>query len=297
MTNHARSAVCLLALVSALAQAQPSGFKAAAADPRSATAKPADAAPAPVARVPAPVVGVTAPVAPAPAVPRPVADESWAALVTASNEATLSAQMAGRINKINYALGDAFASGAVLAEFDCSESKAKLDALNAEYLGARETHLAKLRLQGLGAAGDLEVTLAAAATERAKSQIRQQEVQMAYCSIVAPYAGRIVRIKAKQAENVAPGQPVMEIVASAHLKAVVHVPSAQAIRIALGSLLSIDIRETRRRYQAKVSRLNGRVDGVSQSLEVEAVFIGETRGLLPGMIGQALFTGEGGKRN
>lgn len=247
-----------------------------------AIAKPAVAAPAPA---PTPPI-------PAPAVPKPESGMELSALVTADNEATLSAQMAGKIKKVNYGIGQGFRSGAVLVEFDCAESQAKLDALNAEYLGARETHLAKLKLQGLGAAGDLEVTLAAAAGEKAKSQVKQQEAQMAYCNIVAPYGGRVVRLKAKQAENVAPNQPVMEIVATAKLKATVHVPSALAVRLKPGSPLSILIKETGRKYSAKVSKLNARVDGVSQSLELEAVFVGNTAGLLPGMIGQALFPAE-----
>ena len=218
------------------------------------------------------------------------------ALVLADNEATLSAQMAGKINKINFGIGQEFRSGAVLAEFDCAESKAKLEALNAEYLGARETHLAKLKLQGLGAAGDLEVTLAAAAGEKAKSLVNQQKAQMSFCTIVAPYAGRIVRLKARQAENVAPNPPVLEIVAAAKLRATVHVPSALAIQLKPGSPLSIEIKDSGRQYAAKVSKLNARVDGVSQSLEVEAVFVGNTAGLLPGMIGQAVFP-ESGKTN
>jgi len=219
------------------------------------------------------------------------------AMVIADNEATLSAQMAGKIKNIHYAIGQEFPAAAVLVEFDCAEAQAKLDALNAEYLGARETHLAKLRLQGLGAAGDLEVTLAAAAGEKAKSQVRQQEAQMAYCSILAPYAGRVARLKARQAENVAPSQPVMEIVAAAQLKATLHVSSALAVRLKPGSRLSIHIRETRRKYAASVSKLNARVDSVSQSLELEAVFTGDTTGLLPGMIGQAVFLQDPGKRN
>lgn len=221
----------------------------------------------------------------------------FSALVTAQNEATLSAQMAGKIKKINYDIGQAFPAGAALVEFDCAEPQAKLDALNAEYLGARETHLAKLKLQGLGAAGDLEVTMAAAAGEKAKSMVRQQEAQMSFCTIRAPYAGRVVHQKSRLAESVAPNQPVMEIVATAKVKATVYVPSALAIRLKPGSPLSIAIKETGRKYSAKVSRLNGRVDGVSQTLELEAAFVGNTAGLLPGMIGQAEFQDGAGKPN
>lgn len=211
------------------------------------------------------------------------------ALISADSEATLSAQMPGKIRKIRYAIGQAFPAGATLAEFDCAEAQARLDAQQAEYLGARETHLAKLKLQGLGAAGELEVTLAAAAAEKAKSLIRQQEAQLAYCRIVAPYAGRVVRVKAREAENVTVNQPVLEIVAQARRKAVVHVPAAWAGQLQPGLAFRIRVPETGREYPVRLARLNGRVDGVSQSLEVEANFTGKTDGLLPGMIGQAVF--------
>ncbi len=218
------------------------------------------------------------------------------ALVTANHEATLSAQMSGKIRKVHFDIGQQFTTGAILVEIDCAEAQAKLDALNAEYMGARETHLAKLKLQGLGAAGDLEVTMAAASGERAKSQVKQQEAQMAYCFINAPYDGRVARLKAKQAENVAPNQPVLEIVAAAALKATLHVPTAAAARLKSGTELSISFKETGRKYAAVISRMNSRVDGVSQSLELEAAFVGSTAGLLPGMIGQAQFQEAAGKR-
>ena len=197
--------------------------------------------------------------------------------------------MPGKIKRIRYAIGQAFPAGAVLAEFDCAEVQARLDAQQAEYLGARETHLAKLKLQGLGAAGELEVTLAAAAAEKAKSLIRQQQAQMDYCRITAPYAGRVVRLKAREAENVTVNQPVLEIVAQAKRKAVVHVPAAWAGTLQPGQAFKIRVAETGHEYPVRVARVNGRVDGVSQSLEVEANFTGKSDGLLPGMIGQAVF--------
>lgn len=219
------------------------------------------------------------------------------ALISADSEATLSAQMPGKIRRLNYTIGQSFPAGATLAEFDCAEAQARLDAQQAEYLGARETHLAKLKLQGLGAAGELEVTLAAAAAEKAKSMIRQLEAQIAYCRIKAPYAGRVVRIKAREAENVTVNQPVLEIVAQARRKAIVHVPSAWAARLKPGLAFTIRVSDTGREYPVKLARLNGRVDGVSQSLEVEAQFTGKTDDLLPGMIGRAIFPDNVSKSN
>ncbi|HYD97109.1 MAG TPA: efflux RND transporter periplasmic adaptor subunit [Noviherbaspirillum sp.] len=211
------------------------------------------------------------------------------ALVGAEDDATLSSQMAGRIRTIRYGIGQPFPAGAVLVEFDCAEQEARLQSAQAELLGMRETHLTKLRLQGLGAAGELEVTMAAAAAEKAKSQVRQQEVQMAFCKVKAPYPGRVARLRAKAHENVALGQPLMEIVANAKLKVSMHVPSSWIGWIKPGTPVSIRLAETGQEHPAKVSKVNSRVDGVSQSIEIEARFDGKTGTILPGMIGAAQF--------
>jgi multidrug resistance efflux pump len=141
-----------------------------------------------------------------------------AALILAAEESTLSSQMAGRIRSIKVGLGDGFKKGAALIEFDCSEQRAQLQAADAEWRGARETHLARLRLQALGAAGELEVALAASAAERARSQVDFRRAQMAYCRVAAPFGGNVARLRVKASESVPAGQPLVDVVNNNLLK-------------------------------------------------------------------------------
>lgn len=216
-------------------------------------------------------------------------DRDISVLVTSGDETTLSSQMAGKIKKVNYGLGDNVAAKAVLLEFDCEEQDAQLQSAEAEYRGARETHLTKLRLQALGAAGELEVTVAASAADKAKSQVTLRESQMAYCKVVAPFTGRLVKLKVKLAESVSLGQPLMDLVNPGSLKAQLYVPAAWLGWIRAGSQFSVKTAQDGKTYRARVSKLNARVEGVSQSLELEARFEGSTQGLLPGMVGTAVF--------
>lgn len=212
-------------------------------------------------------------------------------LVVPEEEATLSSQMPGKIKRVTVGLGDGFPKGAILIEFDCSEQEAQLQSAQAEYLGARETHLAKLRLQALGAAGELEVTLAASAAEKAKSQITLRDAQLAYCKVTAPYDGRVAKMKVKAQESVAMGQQLVDIVNPASLKAQLYVPAAWSARIKVGARFQVKASENGKRYTARITKLNSRVEGVSQSFEVEGRFEGSTTGLLPGMVGTATFPG------
>jgi len=218
-------------------------------------------------------------------------DREISALVASGEESVLSSQMAGKIKKFHYGLGDAVKAGALLLEFDCESEEAQLQAAQAEYRGARESHLSKMRLQALGAAGELEVTLAAAATDKARSQINLREAQLAYCKVLAPFSGSLVKLRIKTAESVSAGQPLLEMVNPETLKAQIFVPAAWSRWIRVGTPAVVKANDNGRTYRAKISKLNARVEGVSQSLELEARFDGPPQGLLPGMVGTVTFPG------
>ena len=220
---------------------------------------------------------------------QPVEDEV-AVLVVAGEETTLSSQMAGRILRVTVGLGDDVRADALLIEFDCSEQQAKLQTAQAEYRGARETHLTKLKLQALGAAGALEVTVAAAAADKQKSQVDLRESQMAYCRVSAPFSGNVARLRVKASESVSLGQPLVELVNTAALKAQMFVPASSLRTLRPGTTFQVRL-DDGRVFRARVAKLNSRVEGVSQQLEIEGRFEGPVTGLLPGTVGTAILPG------
>jgi RND family efflux transporter MFP subunit len=270
-------AACVVALLVACTEGpapQPRAAPAAAVAP--------EAKPQAVAPKPEPVVLKPE----APAKVESVPGGEIAALILASEETVLSSQMAGRIRHVNVGLGDEVKSGATLIEFDCGEQRAQLDAADADYRGARETHIARLKLQALGAAGELEVTVAAAAADKARSQVTLRRSQLAYCHVASPFRGRVARLRVKSSESVQSGQPLVDVVNPSVLKAQVFVPAAWIVWLRPGGVVTINANG--QPYAARISKLNSRVDGVSQQLELEAL-IENAEGLVPGMIGVATF--------
>jgi membrane fusion protein (multidrug efflux system) len=242
-----------------------------------------------LAQAPAPAAPAAAPASAPAAQPAAPATADVAALILASEDTTLSAQMAGRIKQLNVGLGQAVKKGARILEFDCSEQQAQLETAEADHRAARDTHLARLRLQALGAAGELEVTVAAAAADRARSQVALRESQLAYCRVDAPFPGNVARLRVKPSESVQVGQPLVDLVNPASLKAQIFVPSSWIAWLKPGVPLAIVVKETGQTYRARVAKLNSRVDGVSQQLEVEARIERADGRLLPGMVGMASF--------
>ena len=238
-----------------------------------------------------------------------------------NREAVLSSEVSTPIDRLPFRIGDSFNAGDVLVLLDCKEINAKHDysiadlaelrarreGAVAEFAAAQETHVTKLRLQGLGAAGELEVTLAAAASEKAKAMvkqmdasvdkaqanIRQTSAQILHCVITAPFSGRVARIRIKERELVAANQVIMDIVDVSRLKLQMFTPAGIAKNIGIGAALSIRINGETKDRSARVSRISPRLDGASQVLEVEADLVGSSNGLIAGMLGNARIVSRG----
>ncbi len=210
-------------------------------------------------------------------------------LLAPETETTLVSPFAGRVRSVGLSLGQSFGRGKVLVAFDCDEQSARLQMAEAEWASARESHDAKLRLQGLQQAGEVEVSLAASAAERGKAQVALYRAQMAQCAVVAPFSGRAVKIAVKPYQGVTQGQPLLEIVSDGPLKVRLNAPAKWVAWLKRGTAFEVQIDETGKTYKARVTALNGRIDAVSQSIELEAMIDQKAPDLLAGMSGVANF--------
>jgi RND family efflux transporter MFP subunit len=210
-------------------------------------------------------------------------------LLAAEQETTLIAQMSGRIEVLNAGLGQPVTKGRQIVAMECGESQARLRMADAELVSARENLAAKNGLRQLNAAGDMEVSMAAAAVDRAKGAVSLGQSQVAYCSVNAPFTGRIARIYVKQHQGVNAGAPLVDLVSEGPLKLRLNVPSLYLRQLKVGTPFEVVINETGKPYPAKVTAINSRVDAVAQTVELEARIDGKPVELLAGMSGIARF--------
>lgn len=221
---------------------------------------------------------------------QPVAAESPVrALLVSDQETTLGSQISGRVISVKVGLGQAFSRGSVLVTFDCQEQRARLQMADAELDGARQNYNAKLRLQGLEQASEIEVAQAAIAVSKSEAQKRMTIAQLQQCTVVAPFSGRAVKLHVKPFQSVTVGQPLLDIVNSGSLKVRLNVPANWLRWLKSGETFEVAVDETGNTYSARVKKLNGRIDAVSQTIELEGEFLAQAPELLPGMSGTAKF--------
>ena len=215
--------------------------------------------------------------------------EALRILVIPSRETTLVAQIVGRIERMPTPLGGNFQLGQTLIQFDCSEHDARLKMSQAEYAASKDNYDSKVRLKALEAAGDIEVQQAASQANRAGAQIDLVRSQLKLCRVDAPFSGRMVKTHVKEFQSTTIGQPLMDIVSTGGLKVRLNAPSKWLSWLRVGSPFSVKIDENGKTYVAKVTALNGRVDAVSQSIEIEGSITKPDSKLLAGMSGSAHF--------
>jgi RND family efflux transporter MFP subunit len=206
----------------------------------------------------------------------------------ADTETVISSPMVGLILQIPTRAGTRFEKGDLLIRYECVENEARAQIAQAELTAAAENLAAKIRLQSMNAASEIEVTTAAAQVGKAEAQLTLSQHQVRQCRVLAPFDGFVVRVMGKPHQTATVGQPMLEIITAGTPRLRVSADSRLFTRIRVGSNLLVTIDETGRSYAAQVSLVNARIDPVNQSFEMEARILGQSAGLLPGMSGSAV---------
>lgn len=206
----------------------------------------------------------------------------------ADTDTVISSPMVGQVIQIPNRIGTRFEKGDPLIVFDCAENEARMRIAESELAAASEALEAKIRLKGMDAASEIEVTTAAAQVAKAQAQVALSKHQVSQCRVPAPFAGHVVRVMGKLYQTTTVGQPILEIISAGTPRLRLSASSRAFPRMRVGAALRVTIDETGRRYAATITAVNARIDPVNQSFEMEAQVIGPAASLLPGMSGSAV---------
>jgi RND family efflux transporter MFP subunit len=153
---------------------------------------------------------------------------------------------------------------------------------------AEKTYAINTRLLQLKSIGQLELDISGAEVQKANADVTAAQATVSKCAIVAPFSGVTAEQKAREFQYATPGQPLIEIVDDRQLEVELIAPSRWLASLKPGTTFDIYVDETGRTHRARIDRLGGRVDPVSQSIKVIAQITDNSEGLLPGMSGRAL---------
>jgi RND family efflux transporter MFP subunit len=199
--------------------------------------------------------------------------------------ALVSAEVGAKIEKLPYAEGARFARGDKLVVFEASVFRAQAEKARTQALTAERIVEAYRRLAAQGSVGQIELVTAEARAAEAKADLELAQVMLAKCEIVAPFAGRVGELRAREQQYVQTGQPVIEIIDDSSLELEFIASSAALATLRVGQKLTVRIDETGKTYEATLTRIGAKVDPVSQTIKLAAAIKSAGTDLLAGMSG------------
>lgn len=224
---------------------------------------------------------------PAAAVEKPRTEEVRVQL-TPEKEARMLSRMSGVVDEVSARDGQTVKKGDVIAHIACTEREQL--AAQARARMEKQIDLAnsakKLVKLGSGSKVDMQVRIAEEAEARASYELARTEA--AYCTIEAPFDGRVASLNVKAFQTVRDNDLIAEVLQDDTLQAEMIVPSRWLAWIREGLDFKIRVDETGREYDATITHFGGRVDPVSQSIKVYAVIPARSPELLAGMGGIAV---------
>ncbi|MFA7428657.1 MAG: efflux RND transporter periplasmic adaptor subunit [Rhodospirillaceae bacterium] len=209
--------------------------------------------------------------------------------MVAPGRAVLSAQVSAPIRSVTRRVGETFKRGDTLVAFDCRRIEAQVAAARA-VVAATETTLASVRrMHSLKSVGEADVELAEAELRKARAELLMHNVDAGFCTVAAPFDGRVVARMVAPHESVAAGSELLAIVDEGDMEVEVLVPSTWLRFITVGLPFTLAMDATGLRYSAEVTRLGGEIDPVSQSVQVFGRLTPSEDGILTGMSGRVTF--------
>lgn len=204
--------------------------------------------------------------------------------LAARDEATVAAEVAGKIEESKVDFGDRVTAGQVLALIDLTayealvrQSAANLARANASAANAAQ-NLKRVRdLQKDKIASSSELDEAVAADRQRRAEVKAAEAAHAIAElnlersrVKAPFDGAIARRIASAGDYVAVGAPIIKLVKTDPLRLRLDVPERQALAVRAGQKVRVSAEGDTNIYTGTIARVSPAIREADRMFQVEA---------------------------
>ena len=211
--------------------------------------------------------------------------------VVARTTALIAAPMAGQLVEFPAADGEAIKDGQVVARFNCAQQEALQGRARAELTKRQDILSTHQSLKALNAYSKADFVTAQNDVAVAKAELALTQTAIDNCTVKAPFSGRVANVLVHNFQFVQAGAPMLDVVDDRDLELEFIVSSMWLAWLKIGADARVHVNETQRDYDARITRMSGKVDAASQTIKIYGRIGGDTSALLPGMSGVAQFPG------
>jgi membrane fusion protein (multidrug efflux system) len=220
----------------------------------------------------------------------------------AVNEASVAAEVDGRVTSILVEEGETVEKGETVFEIDrerrqlelenaragLEEARARFEQLEREAKRIRRLHASNSASEARLDAADSELRLTRSRLAAARAGLGLAERALRNASVAAPFSGIVARRHVSEGEFIKPGGEIFDLVSLDPIEVEFRVSERDSGRIEMGQPLDVRVApfpdET---FRATVSMISPRIDPRSRTLRVKAMIENRDGRLRPGLFARA----------
>jgi len=206
-----------------------------------------------------------------------------------SQHALLSAGLSATLKNFDALQGNYVRKGARILEFDCRIERADKKSAEEKLALAKEKYEVNKRLRKLNNISELELTQTRSEYAIGLEEVKRAQAIVSECVIYAPFDGIITEKHVQAHQHVNKGDPLFKLVNTGSLEVEMVISSAWLKKIGQNGKFTITLDEVGSPIDARVDRVVGTIDPVSQTVQVIGKLVNPPKTLLPGMSGQVIF--------
>lgn len=219
--------------------------------------------------------------------------ETWASTLgvigtaAAIQGVTVSADLPGTVDKINFESGKPVKAGDILVELDTRQERAQLAAAESDRDLARINYAREQKLVGEGVVARTEFDNAEAQQKSTEAHVGEIRATIDRKTIRAPFAGILGIRQINLGQYLAAGQAIVSLQALNPIYVNFGVPQQQAASVQVGRVLRVTSDELRGvEFSGRVTAVDSVVDESTRNLQIQATLPNPGGKLRPGMFVQ-----------
>ncbi|MFA6120288.1 MAG: efflux RND transporter periplasmic adaptor subunit [Sideroxydans sp.] len=218
-------------------------------------------------------------------------------VVEATRQATVSAQISGRVKAVMFDVGDRVSKGQVILRIDESEanqavagsdaqlaqSQAGLNNAKLNYERSQQLFAQKFISQAALDKAKADFDMAAAQAKASAAGAQQSALAKSYTSVIAPYAGVVSARMVEMGEMVTVGKPLMTGFDPSELRIIANVPQYKLAEIGQRPAAKVEVPELGRWLKVASVMVQPSADARTHSTQVRVNLPANEKGIYPGM--------------
>lgn len=211
------------------------------------------------------------------------------ALVEAVNQATLAAQVSGRVVEVHVDAGQAVNKGDLLMKIDAREASEVAAGASAQYVNARAHYQRMLSLRQQGFVSPAAVDKAKADLDAAQATQGQTTVGVGHATVRAPVSGIVAERFTELGEMAVPGKPLLSIYEPGSLRVTGSIPQYRLVQMRSVRQARVEFPELGRWVDATTVSVLPTADAATHVSSVRVGLPAGIAGVVPGMHARAHF--------